>query len=182
MLTRLSTAGTRPEPRRPGFALVLYRTLRGALGKLVAPFVRPEADTDERRRRNVVRVEDTAEPARPFIVLPIEAGERHGAARDEVSFEQRRRGGPVTGEAPPTARGPRHGGGGRRRGRDEVTSEILDEFSPTTIIDYDDLSVDEIRARVEGLAPDELERVLIHERSNKGRESVVALLEKKLAG
>src|SRR5437870_5042104 len=41
-----------------------------------------------------------------------------GAGADERSFEQRRRGGPVTGSAGPKARGPRHGGGGKRRGRD----------------------------------------------------------------
>ena len=61
-------------------------------------------------------------------VVPLESTERTGAARDERSFEQKRRGGPVTGEAPFEV-GPRHQGGSRRRGRDAVTNSILDDIN-----------------------------------------------------
>jgi hypothetical protein len=104
---------------------------------------------------------------------------RRGAARDARSFEQKRRGGPVTGGAPAKAKGPRHGGGGKRRGRSRRVEESEAIILP--IEDYDELSVAEIRERLEGLAPGEVLRLRDYEVENKHRKSVVTAMDERLA-
>ena len=124
------------------------------------------------------------EPHRPKRIAReegVEVAERHGAARDERSFEQRRRGGPVTGEVPGKAHGPRHAGGGHKRGRDPLTTEILEEIVELPIDDYDELPADEVVKRLGELDRAGLARILSYERATKGRARIVEAAQRRLA-
>jgi hypothetical protein len=78
--------------------------LKTVLGKLRRWI---EGVRGERRKQPV-------EPAPP----PVERVAREPGERDPWSFEQVRRGGPMTGEVARTE-GPHHGGGAKRRGRED---------------------------------------------------------------
>lgn len=143
--------------------------------------------TKGKRRAGVARLRRPAPTTEavapePPALLPA-TPEPRGSARDERSFEQRRRGGPVTGEAPPKIHGPRHTGGGRRRGR---TDGELDEdeaiFPDLPIFDYDELPAREIEARIDSLEAPDVRVVLAYETRNKHRKSVIEAIERRLAG
>jgi hypothetical protein len=57
-------------------------------------------------------------PVAPAPPIEIDRGAREPGERDPWSFEQTRRGGPMTGEVARTE-GPHHGGGAKRRGRED---------------------------------------------------------------
>lgn len=80
------------------------RSLAGVLGRLVG-WLRSALVGKKKERRET--------PSRPVERVA------HGPdERDARSFEQARRGGPLTGEAK-MSEGPHHGGGGKRRGRED---------------------------------------------------------------
>ena len=150
------------------FREVVRRVLRTALDWLLPR--RPEERAIAPRQPESA----TFEPA-------PEVRERRGSTRDEHSFEQRRRGGPVTGEAPPKTHGPRHTGGRHKRGRDPTDSEDA-LFPDLAVLDYDELSVPEIVERLGALDEAEARGVLRYEVSNKARKSVIDAVERRLAG
>jgi hypothetical protein len=177
------------------FGRILKRSVRGLDRFLHWVFERKKA----RKSSSAVPAVEPAREAIPALI-PLEP-ERRGAARDVHSFEQRRRGGPLTGEAPPKAHGPRHGGGGQRRGRggseasrgrsprpkpSRDTARRPAEFEDAAfpelpVLDYDELSVAEIEQRVEQLARPDVRRLLAYETANKHRKRVVEVLERRLA-
>jgi hypothetical protein len=72
--------------------------------------------------------------------------EVEGAARDRRSFEQRRRGGPLSGTVPGPEKGPHHLGGARTRGRNEFEARVLDELPSPFETEIQDEIEDEVRA------------------------------------
>lgn len=183
------------EARKLG---IVGRVLKAAAEKILAPifrFVKKDETAGEKRAKKKAKTETPRETVEPAVrrtsnesvdapIVPIEASERHGAARDERSFEQKRRGGPVTGEAPGKTQGPRHAGGAKKRGRDGA-AEILDAMSSLAIFDYDSLSAEQIRARVSDgmkeLRAEDIRQLVQYEVANKHRKSVVSFLESSLA-
>ncbi len=127
---------TKKSAKKPG---LVRRIVKAVARKLHLrgdePEERPETPTRTKERTPTPRAvaapagrRAPAEVSRTARVEPIETPERHGAARDERSYEQRRRGGPKTGGATKRA-GPHHAGGGKTRGRDAKTKEILDDLA-----------------------------------------------------
>lgn len=150
-----------------------------------SPQPAPTADAPREqrpRRPQRTEIEASAEPA------GTEAGpvvERFGAARDNVSFEQQRRGGPVTGGVH-AAKGPRHGGGGKTRGRmDEEDQELVSELpgleEDLPLIEYDELPANEILKRIPGLRTRDVEILLQYETRTKHRQVLVDALRKRLS-
>ena len=166
-----------------GFGLVkgVRRFVRGALLSFLERD--EESETPARKWRRTEREETPTDYERQGPPTPVV--EPHGAARDERSFEQRRRGGPVTGEAPPKAHGPRHTGGGKRRGRadadEEAEVEAIESQADLPIVDYDQLSTGEIVEVVRALDLDELRRVRDYEIANKHRRAIVDAIDRRLA-
>jgi hypothetical protein len=173
------------------------RTLSRVLTRAQGRLAMIEAKLDEERARGAASSEEPE--ASPPVLQPeklrgaatVEPApapasiDRQGSARDELSFEQRRRGGPVTGEAPPKIHGPRHTGGGQRRGRsrDEVDDVDVTEalFPDLPLVAYDELTLSELERRLTDLSRDELRSLLRYEAANKNRKSVIETLSRRLA-
>jgi hypothetical protein len=91
----------------------------------------------------------------------------------------------MTGESPAKTVGPRHTGGGKKRGRQDAEEQAVDEAleaqADLPIADYDQLPAREISERIKRLGPIELRKVRDYEVANKHRRSIVAEIEKRLA-